>query len=481
MKIPQQGLEQQALFNKLEDYRENDIRWREGRIFGYVYDAGEEAEIVVKKAFAKYMSENALDPTVYPSLLRLENEVVAMSIDHLGGDENAVGTFTSGGTESIILSVKTARDHARAERSHITRPNMVLPSTAHAAFHKAAHYLDVEIKQVSVDPKTFTPKMEEIEAAVDENTILLVGSAPSYAHGVIDPIEAMGKLALEKNLLLHVDGCIGAFLLPYFKRLGADIPSFDLKTPGVTSISMDLHKYAYAAKGASILVHKDKALRKHQIFSCASWTGYTVVNTTVQSTKSGGPIAGAWAVLNHFGDEGYLKIARGLKTATQTVLEGIEEIDDLYLLGEPKMSLLAFASDTIDVFKLADEMKTKGWYLQPQLGFEDCKENIHLSINPSNVPHMEALMSDLKETVAALKAEQSPAASMDGLTQMLASGDVEMNEETFAQLLQMVGIQGVQLPEKMAEINGLLNALPPKLKEQMLTTFVNDLFIAKEG
>ncbi|MBW1887159.1 MAG: aspartate aminotransferase family protein, partial [Deltaproteobacteria bacterium] len=265
MKIPQKGIPREEIFQKLEELRSNDLDWRSGRAFGYVFDAGAEAMEVGKQAYSMFLTENALDFTVFPSLLQLENELVSMASIHVGGDEDVVGNFTSGGTESIILAVKTARDYFRAKRPDISEPEMILPTTAHAAFHKAAHYLDLKVVQVMVDPKTFKAEVELVRQAITPNTILLVGSAPSYAHGVVDPIRELGQLALEHDLLLHTDACMGGFLLPYFRRLGSSVPDFDFSVPGVTSLSMDLHKYAYTPKGASLVLYRNKDLRRFQI------------------------------------------------------------------------------------------------------------------------------------------------------------------------------------------------------------------------
>ncbi|MBS1107948.1 MAG: Pyridoxal-dependent decarboxylase, partial [Deltaproteobacteria bacterium] len=206
MRIPAQGWSKEQIFEALEQFRAGDMPWRDGRTWAYVYDPGPEAEEVIKRAFTMYLSENALDPTVFPSTLRMENELIAMAAAHLSGDEQVAGNFTSGGTESIILAVKTARDRARALQPQIREPEIVLPATAHAAFHKAAHYLDMKVVLAPVDPKSFKADVAAVRAAITPNTILLVGSAVSYAHGVVDPIEELGQLALEKNLLFHVDG-----------------------------------------------------------------------------------------------------------------------------------------------------------------------------------------------------------------------------------------------------------------------------------
>jgi glutamate/tyrosine decarboxylase-like PLP-dependent enzyme len=456
------------------------MAWREGRVFGYVYDPGAEAEAIVKEAFTSYLTENALDFTVFPSALRLENEVVAMAAAHLGGDAGTVGNFTSGGTESILLAVKAARDYARSER-RIAEPEIVLPATAHAAFQKAAHYLDVRAVLVPVDPRTFRADVDAVRAAIGPRTILLVGSAVSYAHGVVDPIAELGALAREHDLLLHVDACMGGFLLPYFRRLGVAVPAFDFSVPGVTSISMDLHKYAFAAKGASTILYRSKALRKHQLYACASWTGYTVVNTTVQSAKSVGPVAAAWAILHHFGDEGYLAIARSVLDATRRIADGIERIPGLRLLGRPDMNLVAFTADDVSVFDVADEMKAAGWYVQPQLAFQESRENLHLAINPASVRWVDALLADLRTSVERARA-------LDGgrragaVRELVAELDLtRLDDAALAGLLGAVGVAGASLPPRMAEINDVLNALPAAAREQLLLAYLNDLFRPAAG
>jgi len=475
--IPSEGLSREAIFEQLEAFTASDWDWRGGRAYAYTFDAGAEAEAVGKQAFVAFMSKNALDPTFCPSVLELENRVVAMAAAHLGGDEQTVGSFTSGGTESIILAVKAARDYFRAVRPEITAPQMLLPVTAHAAFHKAGHYLGVEPVLVDVDPVTFRADPEATGRAITARTILLVGSASSYGHGVVDPIGALGRLAQERGLLLHVDGCIGGFLLPYFKRLGADVPDFDLSVPGVTSISMDFHKYCYAPKGASVVLVKTLALRRHQLFACANWTGYTIVNTTVQSTKSAGAMAGAWAVLNYLGDAGYERIARELLDATRRLVAGIDAIPQLRVLGRPDLPLIAFTSDEINVFHLIDAMKARGWYIQPQLRLGRHRENVHLSVNPSNVQHTEALLADLREAAAGVKARPGSRIAR-AVSATFGRLDPELlSDEVFARLIGMAGIKSVGVPEAMAEINDVMNALPPRLSERLLIEYVNRLFV----
>lgn len=476
LRIPQSGMSKEELFATMEAYRANDVNWRDGRCWAYVYDPGPQAEEVIKQAYMAYLSDNALDFSVFPSVLRFENEIIAMAASHLGGDENVVGNFTSGGTESIMLAVKTARDFARAKRPRIRAPEMILPVTAHAAFQKAAHYLDVKPVLVPVDTKTFRADPDAVRDAITPNTILLVGSAVSYAHGVVDPIGELGRLAMEHDLLLHVDACMGGFLLPYFRRLGAEIPDFDFSVPGVSSISMDLHKYAFAAKGASTILYRSRELRRYQIYTCAQWTGYTVVNPTVQSTKSAGPLAAAWAVLNFIGDDGYLELARRMLEATRRITEGIEKIEGLRLLGRPDMNLVAFTSDEVNVFHIIDEMRQRGWYIQPQLGFHGSKENVHLSINPASAKWVDDFLRDLQECTQI--ARGLPAGHLaEELRQALAALDpAQSGPEMLEQMLSLAGVEGSALPTRMAGINELLNSLPPKLTERLLTEYVNRLF-----
>ena len=477
MKIPSKGISRDELFKRMEDYGAHDLQTHGGRTWAYVYDSGRaRVEEVAKEAYLRFLSPNGLDPTVFPSLLRFENELMAMAAAHLNGGEEAVGSFTSGGTESCMLAVKTARDFFREKKPGIKEPEMILPVTAHAAFHKAAHYFCVKPVMVPVDPRTYKADVAALGEAVTENTILMVGSAVSYAHGVMDPIAEMGRLALEKDILLHVDGCVGAWMLPYFRRLGAEVPDFDFSVPGVTSLSMDFHKYAYCPKGASVILYKNKDLRRYQFFACAGWTGYTVINATIQSSKTGGPLAAAWATLNSFGDEGYLRIAEQTLEATRKVIAGIESIPSLRILGRPEFSMVAFTSDEVNVFDIIDEMKEKSWYIQPQLGFHGSKENIHLSVTGISLGRVEEMLADLRECVekaaqAVHRGEESP------LRQVLAGMDLStLTPEGLGQLLSLAGISGGALPEKMAGINGILNSLPADLTEKLLIEYFNDLF-----
>ncbi len=478
--IPSQASTPEQIAARLDDFRDSDLDWRSGKVWAYMFDPGETAERVIKQAYMAYLSENGLDPTAFPSLVRMENEIVAMAADHLGGDADVVGNFSSGGTESIILAVKAARDWARARRPELgrsaQRPKIILPVTAHAAFHKAAHYLDLDKVLVDVDPTTFKADPDEMRAAIDEHAFMMVGSAVSYAHCVIDPIAELAQIAQEHDLWMHVDGCMGGFLLPYFRKLGREIPAFGFEVPGVSSISMDLHKYAFAAKGASVVLYRNKALRRHQIFTCANWTGYTITNATVQSSKSGGPVAAAWAVLNYFGEPGYLDLAKQVLTGTEKVLAFVDEHPALRTLGRSDMNHVAFTSDSIPVFRLADAINKRGWYVQVQLSYGSSPANVHLCINPANLRWLDDLLADLGQCVEEVRGSE-PSPLVAGLQQALEQVDLaSVDEQTLRQMMTMAGITPGKIPKVGAEINEVLDALAPEERERVLTEFMNELY-----
>jgi len=476
MHIPEKGLSKEEILTTLQAFKVRDMDWKAGKVWCYVYDPGEDPAQVTREAYVSFLSENGLDPTVFPSLLKLETDVVRAVINLLRGDSNAVGHLTSGGTESIMLAVKTARDQTRTERPNIKEPEMILPKTAHAAFHKAAHYLDVKPVLVDIDPTTFKVRARDMRAALTENTILLVASAPNYSQGVIDPIAEIGELAQEKNLLFHVDACVGGLHLSFMRKLGYDLPDFDFTVPGVTSISTDLHKYGYAAKGCSAVMYRDKELRKYQIFACTDTTGYTLINPTLLSSKSGGPMAGAWAVLNFLGEEGYMRIIQEVQEATRKLIDGVNAMDGLHVLGEPAMCMFSFASDTLNVYQLADEMNKRGWYIQGQFSTPLTPRNLHISVNYGTAHNADALLEDLRESVEIVK--KSTPIDRDAIRAMLGAALQSSNPEAaFAQLAASAGLTGTELPSELAFINEVLDALPDELCNVFLVNYFNDLYV----
>ncbi|MBW4717950.1 pyridoxal phosphate-dependent decarboxylase family protein [Saccharothrix obliqua] len=452
---------------ELRALRAGDLPTHGGRTLAYVYDSALPGlDDLAARAHALASSANGLDPTAFPSLLELENDVVAAAARLLGG---GVGTVTSGGTESCLLAVLAARD----SRPEVTTPSVVLPETAHAAFHKAAHYFGVRLVTVPVDPATFRADPTAMAAAITDDTVLVVVSAPSYAHGVIDPVAPIAAAAAARGVRCHVDACIGGWVLPH-----ADVAPFDFSVPGVTSISVDLHKYAYCPKGTSVLLHANADLRRPQFFAAADWPGYTMLNTTTQSTRSGGPLAAAWAVLRHIGDDGYRTLARRALDSAHRVREGVAGIDGLRVLGEPESTLLAVTAtrDDFDVFTVADEMRARDWYVQPQFAHGSSPTNLHLTVTAANAGGEAELLADLRDSVRAATAAGPVRVAPEVVAAIGALDPDTLSPREFAGLLAAAGLGGgAVLPERMATVNALLAAAPPALRERLLVEFLGVL------
>ena len=478
MQFPQMGRSPEDILGELEALKGRDVPWAEGRVFAYIYDAGPVAIRLLKDAFSAFVVENGLDPTSFPSCLELEKRVIGMALDLQQGGPGSAGSFTSGGTESILLSIKTARDRARELYPHITKPNIVIPETGHSSFFKACAYFDVEAIRVPVDPDTFRAIPSAMEEVLNEQTILMVGSATSYAHGVVDPIEELGEIALRHNILLHVDACVGGMYLPFAKELGADIPDFNLSVPGVTQLSMDFHKWGYAAKGASSILYKDGDMRTWQTWAWSGWTGYSVINPTVLSTKSGGPVAACWATLQHLGREGYLELVEQCQDASKKIIAAVTDLPSLRVLGQPQTNLFSIASDTVDVFALADDMKIRGWYIQPQFGFSSSPANVHLSVGASNAPHVDEFIRDLGECEASLR-ERGVSGLREMPPEMAAMFENGAEADPLAVLGAATGIDPDNLPERMDGINNLLNQMPSPVRDKLLAEFVNRLYASQ--
>ncbi|MHB8919036.1 MAG: pyridoxal phosphate-dependent decarboxylase family protein, partial [Desulfocucumaceae bacterium] len=397
MRLPARGTPGDKLLKDMSDIRSQDANWKDGRTWSLVYYAGEEIYQFLKEAYTMFFSENGLNVGAFPSLRKFESEVVAMTADMLGGGPEVAGSMTSCGTESILMAIKTYRDMARAEQPEITAPELLMPETAHPAFEKAAHYFDVKPVRIPVR-SDFRADVAAMEAAINNNTILMVGSAPAYPHGVIDPIEKLASLALERGIGFHVDSCLGGFLLPFVRKLGYPVPEFDFRVPGVTSMSADVHKYGFAAKGASTVLYRDKDMRRHQFFVYTDWSGGIYASPTMTGTRPGGAIAAAWAIMNHLGEEGYLRLASVIMKTAKKLMEGVNSIPGLYLLGQPDMSVFAFSSDTIDIYALGDAMDARGWHLDRQQK-PPC---LHLMVTPAHEKAADQFLSDLRDCTLAL-------------------------------------------------------------------------------
>ena len=405
MKLPRAGSTHEDVLSRMRQMRADDANWKEGRTFSLVYFAGDDVSALLKAAYTEFITENGLSPMAFPSLRRFEAEVLSICADLFHGDAEVCGTMTSGGTESVLMAVKTAREWAKARG--IAHPEIIVPTTIHPAFEKAAHYFDVKIHHAAI-AEDFRVDLAAVENLINPNTALLVGSAMPYPHGVIDPIAGLAALALQHGTLCHVDACLGGFLLPFAKRAGRDIPPFDFEVPGVTSLSADLHKYGYAAKGASIVLYKTHALRKHQFFTYSEWPGGLYLSPSMTGTRPGGAIAAAWAILHYLGEEGYLQRVRVILDTTQKLIDGITAIPGLKLLGKPHGSVFAWNSDSVDVYQLGDAMEAKGWKLDRQ----QKPPALHCMVTPAHAQVVEPFLIDLRACVASLKSgEPAPEGS----------------------------------------------------------------------
>jgi sphinganine-1-phosphate aldolase len=389
--FPREGRPADDLLAEIRAGRGDDADWRGGRTFSLVYNPGDpELERLLEAVSHEYLHENYLNPFAFPSLLKMEEEVVAMAADLFGGSPDA-GKLTSGGTESIFLAVQVAREHARTERG-IAEPQLVTADTAHPAFAKAAHYLDVEHVRV---PVRADGRLDPAAAAdaLTERSALLVGSAPCYPYGVIDPIPELAALAAERDILCHVDACLGGWLLPFWERLGEPVPAWDMRVPGVTSLSADLHKYGWSFKGVSLLLHRTKDLQRHQYFIYDGWPGGIYGSATTAGTRPGAPIAAAWATVSHLGEAGYLRLAQQVLDATRRFRSGIEAIAGLHVTGDPVMGVMEIASDDLDLSAVGDVMDDRGWHLDRQQG------GLHLMLSPYHARVADEFLADLAAAV----------------------------------------------------------------------------------
>ena len=398
MPLPLNRTPADQVLARMRQARDHDARWHDGRVWSLVYHADDEITDLLKEAYTLFFSENGLNPMAFPSLRRFETEVVAMTASLLGGDGKTAGNMTGGGTDSILMAVKTARDWARAERPAVTAPEMVLPQTAHPAFHKAGHYFGIRPVVIPVG-RDLRADVAAARAAITRNTILVAGSAPSYPHGVVDPIADLAGLAQEKGLLCHADACVGGFMLPFVRKLGYPVPDFDLTVPGVTSISADLHKYGYAAKGASVVLYRSRDLRRHQFHVTTDWPGGIYASPGMAGTRPGGPIAAAWAVMNYLGEEGYLALTDTVMKTARKLQDGIGAIPGLRILGEPVMSIMAIASDRLNVFEIGDEMALRGWSLDRQ----QFPPSLHVTVTPAHAQAADQFLEDLDQVVRLIK------------------------------------------------------------------------------
>ncbi|MEZ4403999.1 MAG: aminotransferase class V-fold PLP-dependent enzyme [Kofleriaceae bacterium] len=450
--IPATGRGTDELLADLEARKHADTDWKRGRVFSLVYHAGDEHSRLLERSHALYASGNLLNPMAFQSLRGLEAEITQMAADLFHGGPSTVGAVTSGGTESILVAVAAYRDRARKRKPWILRPELVLPITAHPAFDKAAHYFGVKLKKIPADADQ-RADVAALAQAIGPSTIAVVASAPQYAHGVIDPIAEIGAVCAAAKVPLHVDACVGGFMLPWIERLGRPLPPWDFRVPAVTSISADLHKYAYAGKGASTLMWRSMADMKHQFFVAADFPGGIYVSPTLIGTRPGGPIAAAWASLQGLGADGYQRLTAAALDAADRVRAAVAAIDGLRVVGDSHATIVAFgaAPGGPDIYTVADRLEARGWSCDRS----QSPPAIHLTCTANHQAIIDEYLADLRAAVAEVRADpslkQSGSAPMYGMMAKLPMRG--MVKRSVAKVMEAMYAPGVVVPDVGASAN----------------------------
>lgn len=394
--LPVKGKSRKQVLDLLKAYGADDPDYRHLKTWSLVYYLGEEHTRFLEKAHNLYFSANGLNPMAFKSLKRFESEVVAMTAGMLHGGNGVCGTMTSCGTESCLLAVKTYRDMARRTKPWIRRPEMVIPETAHVAWEKGAEYFGVKPVRAPL-ASDYRVDIQAVRRLISRRTVMILGSAPEYPHGMIDPIEELGEIAMEKNIPLHVDSCLGGYLLPFMEMLGRPLPLWDFRVPGVTSISADTHKYGFSAKGASVILYRDVDMLKYQLFVYENWPGGIFASPGILGTRPGGSIAAAWAAMQVFGREGYMKLTRQTMEAADELKDRISAIPELELIGRPPASVFSYRSRSrnVNIFAVGDRMEHRGWHIDRL----QRPEALHAMVTPLHARVVKRYIDDLKKSV----------------------------------------------------------------------------------
>lgn len=431
--IPARGRAKDEIFNELVTVAEEEnARWKTGQVSGTFYHAGDAHRAFLNRVASLFTHVNTIQFDVCPSMFKMESEIIAMTADMLHGDsarehnpENAVcGTMTSGGTESILMAMKVYRDWAREEKG-IATPEVIIPHTAHPAFDKAGEYFGICMVHIPVSEPDFRVDPKAVEEKITPHTAAVVGSAGNYPYGLIDPLEDLSEIALRHQIGFHVDGCLGGFILPWIEKLGYDLPLFDFRLRGVTSMSADTHKYGYGLKGTSVVLYNNSNLRRYQYFNVPDWSGGLYASPTAAGSRSGGLTAATWASMIYLGEEGYLQAARRIMDVADALKAGIDMIPELTLIGDPTF-VISFRSDDVDIYHVNDFMKTRGWrynclQLPPALHF--C-----VTMPQTAVPGLaDRMVADLKEAVVYARSKAGTVAETTALYGL--AGSLEGNQQ----------------------------------------------------
>ena len=419
-KLPESGIDRKDILNELKKITSlEEKRWKEGLVSGAVYHGDSEHIEFLNEVYALQSQNNPLHSDLFPSASKFESEIVSMTAQMLGADktnDEVCGVVTSGGTESILLAMKTYRDRAK-EVNGIRRPNIVIPVTAHAAFDKAGEYFKIKVKRVPID-NNYQANVNAVRKAANGNTICIVGSAPHFPQGIVDPIKEMSEIARERGICFHVDACLGGFFLPWAEKLGYPVPEFDFRLPGVTSISADTHKFGYAVKGTSVILYRSTELRHYQYYTIADWPGGLYFSPTFAGSRPGALSAACWAAMLSLGEDGYRDSVQKILETAEVIKQGIGEISELTLMGDP-LWVIAFESKNLDIYKVMDQMTQKGWNLNG-LHKPACV-HICLTLRHTQAGVAERFLSDLKESINYIKVHPSESGGMAPVYGMAAS------------------------------------------------------------
>jgi sphinganine-1-phosphate aldolase len=424
--LPEQGWSKEDVLNLMKECtKTEDVIWTKGQLSGAIYHGGTDHQKFLNECFSMYSLANPLHSDIWPSIMKFDAEVIAMTASLVNGGLNTVcGCSSSGGTESIILAVKAHRDYWR-DNFDIHAPEIIASVSAHPALEKGCDLMNIKLVKIDMDPVTMKIDMNALRRAIGPNTIMLYASSPSYPYGVMDPIREMSKLAKWYNIGLHVDCCLGGFVLPFAKKAGYPIPDFDFSLPGVTSMSLDTHKYGYTLKGSSVLLFRNNQLRQSMYFCYADWTGGLYTTATLAGSRSGGLIAQCWASLMTMGEHGYTENVKMILDETQKVAAGIPAIDGLKLMGKPDAMIVAFGTtdEKLNVYSVGDKMHAKGWSLNSL----QKPASIHLCLTVKHIGKSEKFLEDLAASVAEVRAnpsEKSSSAALYGAASALPPGPV---------------------------------------------------------